>query len=53
MMTLIFLILFLVSACFTMFVAWRFENEKIQDVSIKLSIAFVAATAIAFITEII
>ena len=53
MITLIFLILFLVCACFTMFVSWRFENEKIQDVSIKLSIAFAVATAIAFIAEII
>lgn len=52
MITLIFLILFLVCACFTMFVAWRFENEKIQDISIKLSIAFVAATAITFMAEI-
>lgn len=51
MMTLVFLILFLVSAVFTMFIAWRF-NEKVEDVSIKLSIAFVAATAIAFMVEI-
>lgn len=52
MMTLAFLILFLVSAVFTMFIAWRF-NEKVEDFFRHLSIAFAIATIVAFIGEII
>ena len=52
MMTLILLILFLACACFTMFIAWRF-NENVENVFIKLSVIFAVATAIAFVAEII
>lgn len=52
MMTLTFMILFLVSAVFTMFIAWRF-NEKVENIFRHLSIIFAIATAVAFIGEII
>jgi hypothetical protein len=52
MMTLVFMILFLISAVFTMFIAWRF-NEKVENFFRHLSIIFAIATAVAFIGEII
>lgn len=52
MATLTFLILFLVSAIFTMFIAWWF-NEKVEDFFRHLSIIFAIAAAIAFVDEII
>ena len=51
MITLIFLILFLACAVFTMFIAWR-SNEKVENTVRYLSIAFAIATAITFMTEI-
>lgn len=50
--TLTFMLLFLVCAIFTMFIAWRF-NEKVENTFRHLSIIFAIATAIAFIAEII
>lgn len=52
MTTLTFMILFLVSAIFTMFIAWRF-NEKVEDTFRHLTIVFAMAAAVAFIGEII
>ena len=47
-----FMILFLVSAVFTMFIAWRF-NENVENFFRHLSIVFAIAAAVAFIGEII
>lgn len=52
MATLTFMILFLISAIFTMFIAWRF-NERVENTFRHLSIIFAIATAIAFVGEII
>ena len=53
MMSFVFLILFLACACFALFISWHFKNKKVEDVSIKLSIALAITFAIVFITEII
>lgn len=50
--TLTFMILFLASAIFTMFIAWRF-NENVENFFRHLSIVFAIAAAVTFVGEII